>query len=476
MSSGRDIVLAVFVFPALWLALAGCSLHRPMTAEPPVGLPGRYAESMHAGMPLERWWLKFGDERLNALMEEAFAKNLDIAAAVARVKQMAALRRSAGASRLPYLRADAQASREKTPGFLGDSEGNGYRLSVTAGFEIDLWDRLGALSRAADLEAEATREDVMALYLGLSADVADFYYVVAEQRLQLSILDRTVSLLEEMLEMVEHRYREGIASALDVYGARQELTAAMARREGIAAGLASAEHTLAFLLGRYPGDIPVGEMVILPDTVDAFPEGIPSGLLARRPDVMSALLRVKASDERIAAAIADKFPAVNLLGSYGRSRTAFSTGDIVGIFWQVVTGITQTLFDGGRKEAGVDRARAVFEERLALYHKKVLAAFREVEDALARNRTTERRIAHLQKQVEAAEAALNITRGMYREGLAGYLQVLSAEVRLLDARGRLTAARRQLISDRISLARALGGKWMAQEMDKRLLNDRGEEK
>jgi outer membrane protein TolC len=177
----------------------------------------------------------------------------------------------------------------------------------------------------------------------------------------------------------------------------------------------------------------------------------------------------------IANAIADRFPAFNLLGSYGKSSTAFVTGDIVGVFWNLMVSLAQPILDGGKRSAEVDRARAVFEENLALYHRAVLTAFQEVEDALARNRASEEHIALLNAQIAYSSDALRLSTDNYMEGLSDYLPVLAAQQGLYQSEAALLSARRQLISDRIQLARALGGEWTNEFIRDRYAAQREEE-
>jgi outer membrane protein TolC len=222
------------------------------------------------------------------------------------------------------------------------------------------------------------------------------------------------------------------------------------------------------LLGRYPGRGVVNGQQGLPEEIPDFPAGIPSQLLARRPDVEADLQRLKASDDRIAAAIADRFPALSLTGSYGGQSAEL--GDLLGsgnILWNVLLNIAQPLFDGGRRAAEVDRTRAVFRENLAGYHQSVLTAFREVEDALAAGRTGANRIARLRDAEQASAAALRLALDRYLQGLSEYLPVLTAQGLYFDSQSQLLAARRQLIADRITLARSLGGMWMEEELNKR---------
>lgn len=468
----------IFTICCIFVLTSGCSAHKPQSVELPVTVPESFTEaegSLSTDEIFGRWWNIFGDEKLNALMDQAFRKNLDIQEAYARLEQSAAILRSTSSLRQPFLDADGELKREKSPSFLGDYTGNSYRLSLSAGYELDLWGKTNSLITAAELDTDAAREDLKAVYMSISAQLAELYYLAVEQRAQLKLTDGTIDSFEDALRRVERRYRQGLAPALDVYQARQNLARARANRPVFETNLAVAEHALAVLLGRYPDRSTAGKLSDIPEIPSEFSAGLPSEILKRRPDVHASFLRLKASDERIASAIADRFPSFNLLGSYGKSSTAFVTDDVVGVFWNMILNIAQPLFDGQKRNAEVDRTQAVFRENLSAYHRAVLGAFQEVEDALAKNRTSEERILLLNDQIIASSNALRLSTYRYMEGLSDYLPVLAAQQSLYESESALLSGKRQLISDRVQLARALGGEWMDAYIEERLTAEKVEE-
>lgn len=450
---------------AIVMILAGCSVHPPAGVRPPVHPPASYLEAAAIGQRLapEPWWLAFDDPVLNDLMQQAFAGNPGLAQVIARHRQAVAASRSVAAAQWPSLSLAGQGGRQRQTTLVGPVTGDGYGLSVAAAFEIDVWHKLASLSGAARLDRDATAADVEALYLSLSAGLADLYYTAVEQRAQHALLEKTIASYDDIVGRVERRYRAGVVPALDVYQARQNLAAARAQLPQVASRLAAAEHGVAVLLGRYPDREAAGELARLPFPEQSFPTGLPSQLLNNRPDVKAAFLRVKAADGRVAAAVADRFPAFNLAGQYGGAadspRRIF---DSPNIFWNLLVNLTVPLLDGGRRRAEVDRQRAVFDELLAAYHARVLGAFREVEDALAAERATREQLRRISERREATAGALRLATDRYLLGVSEYLQVLTAQVLHLETESSLLTARRQLIADRISLARALGGHWMAQ--------------
>ncbi len=463
--------LMVFLIPVL-LAIfsSGCGVHHPQSVLPTSPVPATFGNRMEPPVeapPVGRWWETFHDDVLDRLMKEAFAGNQDLARSFARLDQLEAVSRQAKSVEYPFLTGAGEVGKSRQPGIFGGDTGDRYTLSLSAGYEIDLWDKNRSGAMAAKLEEGASLEDVRSMYITLSAELADLYYLAVEQRAQIRLTDGTIASFENTLDLVKRRYLQGLVSALDVYQARQNLSFAQASRPVFEANLAGAEHAIAVLLGRYPGTDLAGQVASLPETPGTFPAGIPAQVLARRPDVQAEFLRVKASDARVAQAVADRFPSFNLLANYGRSRTSYPAGDVTGIFWDVLAAAAMPVIDGGRRKAEVDRSEAEFRETLSRYRQKVLVAFGEVENALARNRTTEERIRRLEERVEATAGALRLSLDRYLLGLSDYLPVLTAQGSDFTARSQLLAARRQLISDRISLARALGGDWMEEDMANR---------
>mgnify|MGYP001233842420 CR=1 FL=1 len=289
-----------------------------------------------------------------------------------------------------------------------------------------------------------------------------------EQRAQLALTDQSIASFAETLLRVENRYNLGLVPAVDMYQARQSLAGAQAARYLFEASLGEVEHAIAVLIGRYPERSPGGSLEQLPGAPDLFDAGIPAELISQRPDLQAALQRVEAADYRVAAAIADRFPSISLSGGYGSLRQDVTAGLIKGEFWSLLGNLAMPLVDGGRRRAEVDRKEAALREAVANYQQKVLTAFQEVEDALVNNYATEQRVERLAETAQATGATLRLSTDRYLAGLVDYLPVLTAQRTDFDVSSRLLAARRQLLAERISLARALGGDWMRDQMNSRL--------
>jgi NodT family efflux transporter outer membrane factor (OMF) lipoprotein len=273
---------------------------------------------------------------------------------------------------------------------------------------------------------------------------------------------------------MESRYEVGLVPALDVYQARQNILAAKAREPVFKASLIKASHALATILGQFPSQNLSGEMAELPEIVPEIPLGLPSELVSRRPDIEAALLRIRAMDQEVAAAVAARFPSFNLNASIGNASLDY-VGKISGTFWSLLLDAAVPLFDYGRRRAEVERRQAILEEELVKYYQIVLNAFQEVEDALIAGRSREEQIKLLEERQEATSATLLLAEDQYFAGLTDYLSVLTAQRNHFLLQAQLLNVRRQLISDRISLMKALGGDWMVADINNRL-QENGEKK
>ena len=442
-------------------ALIGCSVHEPISIDPGP-LPEAYLEEKNKKVVNwigGRWWEQFGDQELNNLMHEALANNLDLEQAYARLDQLEAIYLAFDSQRKPFLNLGGTTSRDEQFSALGSTLGNTSRLSANAGYEVDLWQRLRNQSTAAWLDTLSSRENIKTLYIGLTARLADLYFIAVEQRAQLQLLDAIIASNNDTVERIELRYQLGQSRALEVYQARQELAAARQRRPIFEGGLARTEHAMAVLLGRLPEDNIAGRLASLPDVGEIFSAGLPADLLQRRPDIEAAFIKVKAQDARLAAAIAANFPTLSLTGIYGVAWLDIGAMTS-GTFWSLLASAGQPVFDGGRRKAEAERNRAALREAVANYRQTVLNAFQEVEDGLSDNRTTEVRFNLLKQQESVSIANVRVARDGYYHGINDYLPVLIAERQYFDVQIQVISAHRQLVSDRISLVKALGGDWM----------------
>lgn len=422
----------------------------------------------------DQWWTDFNNAQLNQLQDQLFSDNLDLAQALHRLEQLQATEKQAGASRWPNLNLDGSVARDRTPTANGDSDSTRTKLSLAAAYELDLWNKLKDRQTAASLRVSANKHDIQALLLSLSAQLSEQFYLAVEQRQQLNLIDRQINRNEALLETISDRYRAGLATTSDLYQARENLVSLRSRRPQFMTGLHLAQNKIALLLGRRPGTIEVAtDRLPLLNPVTGI--GLPADMLSRRPDVASAFVSLKAADHDLAAALAEQLPTVNLTATLGRSVTRLSTGDIDGTFWSLALGLTQPLVDGGRRAAESDRQSAIRNETFVAYRKVVLQALEEVESALVAENNSAVRYELLARQLQINSNNLQLTEDNYRSGLTDSDQLLNKEISHINLLSQQLSQQRQRLSQRISLARALGGSWMAAKLDQQLETDNPEQ-
>lgn len=478
-------VLATITLAAF---LAACSL-TPVAQRPDLDVPARYVEAdafapltsaedpgrWQPAAPADRqapspWWTVFGDPVLVRLQDEALAANPDVSIAMARLVQARALTDRIAAER--HLRIDAGfgPTRQRTTGAaagLGDGAPGTtqtlWRTQATIAYEVDLFGRVASSVAAA--RADAGRQQALAhqMLLVVQADVASTWFGLRQLEGEQRLLTRTVTLREDTVALLERRLDDGAVAPFVVDQARTELAIARADRVAVERQQALAAHALATLLGKTPAAFALTPEPLAPVAV-RLPTGLPSTLLERRPDIAAAERAMTAENERIGVARAASFPALSLTGALGYesadlghllqwSQRMFLMGPLVG------TALSLPLFDGGRREADVLRARATYDESVATYRKTVVQAFREVEDALVSMRTLDARIAHQRDAEDASSRVATSAQARFDEGDVDYLLVVDAERTLLRSRQSRLQSEGERARVTVDLVRALGGGW-----------------
>lgn len=433
--------------------LVGCSADpAPVTVDGTV--PDAFSRS--GDVPrAERWWQTFDDASLNRLIDTALADRPQLRATWARLVQAQAAAGRTRADRLPSLEGTGEATAEDGSGQsqMQDS----YSLGLSASYELDLWGRVDATADAARLDAQATRQELRAAALSLSGEVADAWYRLVAQRARLDLLRRQLETNQTVARVVEVRVRQGQAALADLLRQRELIESTREQISTAEGEMRLLRSELAILLGQSPGAVEIPDGRDLPP-VPALPRtGVPADLLTRRPDVQQAVLQVQAADKRVAAAIADRYPRIDLTASL--RTTAEAPADLFTSWVSSLAGqLAVPLFDAGQRAAEVDRSEAVVAERLAQFEATALTAIREVEDALARARQQRRRVESLSRQIELARQAVERLRGRYINGDTDFLDVLDALTRAQELERERIEARRQRLAARIELARALAGR------------------
>lgn len=437
------------------LPLAGCTT---LSGDPAVLVEPAGQFSRSGQVPLvPRWWEALPDEQLQILEQTALADNPDLLATRARLDQAAALARKTGAQLLPQV--DAGLSIKESDGTRS------YVGSLAASYELDLWGGLQAETESARQAWLASREALDAAAVSLTAEVADTWYQLIEQSGQIELLSEQQATNRQMLELVELRFDRGKVQATDVLQQRQLIESFEVQLADARAQQAVLRHQLKALLGKSPTapdvTLPSGELIALPPLPAT---GLPAKLVQQRPDVREALHTLRGTEADIAKAVADLFPSINL------SATLSSTaGGLSNLFNDWVTLLAAELlgpvFDGGQRRAEVDRTKAAARAALHDYSSVVINALTEVENALAREKQQSLMLQSLDRQLEFTGEVVERARYNYTKGSVDYLTVLDALRTHQGLQRDQLTARRQLLSYRIALHRALSGGWLADTLE-----------
>ena len=451
---------------ALAAAVAGCTT--TPTAPPAVELPPATMTDVH----LERWWTNFNEPRLTALIDEALANNLDLQVAMARIDLARSQVTLTRGSQYPIVDVGVNAGRARVsrvgPTSIPEGfpvTGNDYRLGLNASYELDLWGKYRAATSAAQndvLASEYARETVRTV---IAAEVARAYFGLLAADAQLRLLRDTLTLRNETVKLQTDRAEAGVIGDYDLSQAKAERAAVTADIAVTERAIALNESALAVLTGRSPRDVftPVVARNTSPGLlldVPTVPAGLPSDMLERRPDIRQVEKALAAASLRIDRARADYFPSVSLTGSLGTESTAL--GNLFSgssFFWALGAGLLQPLFNLNTIDANVQAANARREEIVANYRQTVQAAFKDVHDALAADRTTREALAAQTERSENLQQAYSLSDIRYKAGYSPYLEVLDAQRQLLQAQTLQILAARDVRLALVDLAKALGGGW-----------------
>jgi multidrug efflux system outer membrane protein len=458
----RKLSLAII----LAAGVAACST--TPTAPPVLDLPTASANDP----AFERWWLAFGDPTLTALIDEALANNLNLAAAVARVDAARAQYKIVAFDQSPELDvvANAGRTRQTALGSFPLPPGsplttNDFLVGLRASYEVDLWGKYRTATQAAknDLFAsEYARETVRTV---VAAEVARAYFRLLASDAELSLLRDTLESRTETVALQKDRYQAGVIGDFDLNTAEAERAAVAADVALAIRVVAENESALAVLIGRSPREVYEPKFtrdaqIVWLMQVPTLPAGLPSDLLARRPDIRDAEQQLVAANQRIDVARADYFPQLSLTGSYGsESNVLKSLFSGPAMIWGIGAGLLQPLLGLQLIDANVELKTAQRDGSVVAYRQTVQAAFRDAHDALIANQTTREALAALMQRTDKLQKSLELADLRYLSGYSPYLEVLDVQRQLLQAQTLQILAARNVRLAVVDVAKALGGGW-----------------
>ncbi len=447
------------------LSLASCARSpKKQTDQLPITLPSLYQKGrLNTETSQQNWLSDFNDPQLIRLIEDVQASNYDLQAAAARLETAAANQKITRAAFFPTVNGTLSGSRQKNnfqnlAGSIGTRIFNNYNLNARVAWEADLWGKIKNRTKAAIADVEAEQANFHAFQFSLAANALRTWFDAVEAELQLQLAQKTLSVFEQNLTVVEASFERGLPDrALDVRltranveNARSTLALRKRVRDGVGRSLES-------LLGRYPNN----ELTIstnLPVLIHSVPPGLPSELLHRRPDLIRAERQLAAALERVKIAKKDLLPTISL-----SSTTGTSTGELRDLLdpdvliWNIAGNVGQPIFQGGRLLASIDVAKANSEAALATYAQTALNAFQEVESLLAAEQFLLEELEATQEAATESVAAETLAWQQYQRGLVDIITVLESQRRAFTAQSSLLTAMNNRLANRINLYLALGG-------------------
>ena len=464
------------------LQFAGCTVG-PKYHPPVVQAPAAYKElgDWKPAQPNDQnlggsWWEIFQDPQLDALEQQISVANENLKAAEAQFRQARAALRYNRADYYPTVAAGPSATRERIssrrPPATSIFDGityNDYVLPFSVSYQVDVWGRVRKNVESYREQAQASAADLATVNLSMHADLAVDYFEARSLDAEEELLNSTVKEYEQALELNENRFQGGIASEVEVEQAKTQLQTTRAQAIDVGVLRAQYEHAVAILIGKPPAEfsLPPLPLTAPPPHV---PISVPSELLERRPDIASAERLVASANAQIGVAKSAYYPAISLGASGGFESSAITTllNGPSGL-WSIGLSAAETIFDGGRRHALTDQARAAYDYQVAAYRENVLTGFQQVEDNLAAVRILENEAKVQDEAVAAAQRSLDLSVTRYKGGVTSYLEVITAQSAALTDEVTAVNILGRRMANTVLLIQALGGGW-----DRSSLPDRPE--
>ena len=424
------------------------------------------AATQQGNWPTGQWWSAYGDPQLDALIAEGLQGAPDVAVAAARFRQAQGFAEQAGAAALPTVDARGGANLAKQSynvGIPAEFVPHGWQdtgqAALSLSFDLDLWGRNRAALAAATSERDAARIEMDQARLMLTTAIASAYADLSRLYLERDVQQNALEVRMATQKLVANRVQSGLDTRGELKQADAGIPAARVDLGATDEAIAITRHQIAALIGAGPDR---GNSITRPATASLTARGLPAdvttNLVGRRPDVAAARARAEAAASRIKVARADFFPAISLSGLIGLQALGLENLTKSGSsYGNVGPAVSLPIFHGGALRGQYRGARGTYDEAVANYDKTVLSAYREVADTVSSQQMLSIRLSDAKLALDDSEEAYGIATKRYNGGLSTYLDVLTAEERVLQSRRILADLNaRALILD-IQLVRALGG-------------------
>lgn len=410
----------------------------------------------------EKWWEVFQDKELQNLIRTALKNNYDVRIAAARVLQAGAQLGITRADQLPSLSVGGSIAGQQSPrnGPIPSFQTTVGQVNAAGVWNLDFWGRYRRATEAARANLLATEWAQREVISTLVASVATDYFVLRQLDLELEISKRTLNSRRDSLQLVQTLEQHGVNSLLDVRQSEQLVFTAAAEVPDLERQITQQENAITILLGNNPGDIPRGLKLTEEPHAPDVPVGLPSTLLARRPDILEAEQNLIAANAQIGVARAAYFPQISLTGEGGYQSSALTslfTGP-AGL-WTLAASVSQPILEGGRLKSNVRFTEAQKEQFLLTYKQTIQGAFRDVSNALTAYRKNREFRIEQEHLVNAARDAARLSEVRFKAGTTDYLEVLTNNTNSFSAELGLAQAEGNELTALVQLYQSLGGGW-----------------
>lgn len=471
------------------IALSACSVG-PDVKRPRTWLPSSFVANVGtttatsrtdaiAGVDLTAWWRAFRDAELNSLVARAVAANPDIAIALTRLQEARAQELIIVGSALPSGELSSGAgvgtgsdnTRGRVPQTLHSAGSSSGFSNVDiaggfdAGWELDVFGRFRREIQAADFDVKAAAKIRDAVLVSVVANVARAYIDLRGFQAQVEVARRNIETARRSLQLVQTRFNQGLTNELDVTLAKRQLSTFEAGLSPLTAQAKAAQYVIAVLIGEYPEAV-ARELAVarpIPAFPGRIPVGLPVSLLRRRPDIRQVEFELAAATARIGVAIADLYPRVGVTtavgGQGGQTSSSTSSGKPITFIGGIGPSVYWPILDFGTLDAKIELADLISREVLLRYKLGILRAVQEVDEAIARYRANQSRLANLARAKVAAAQAVQLASERYDRGLTDFLNVLDAQRQEFEIQAQYVDAQQVAGNQIVSLFKALGGGW-----------------
>jgi NodT family efflux transporter outer membrane factor (OMF) lipoprotein len=432
-------------------------------------VPGGAAQRLIAGADVPgEWWALFRSEPLNQMIGEALKASPTLEGAKAALRQAEELVAAQRGFFYPTVQASFAPSRERNAvGTLAPTLSSGqstfslYTSQLGVGYTPDVFGGNRRQVESMQASAEAQRFELRAAYVTLTANLVSAAIQEASLRAQIAATEAIIGIQREQQQLLQRQFKAGAIPRTDLVAQEALLAQTLATLPPLQKQLSQQRNLLTALLGRLPSEEPAARFELAGfELPQELPLGVPSKLVAQRPDVRAAEAQLHAASAQIGVATANMLPSTTITAALGGVSTNFAQMFAPGnVFWSLGANIAQTLFAGGTLKHRKKAAEAAYDQAAAQYKAAVIIAFQNVADTL---RAIEFDAEALRAQVEAERAArqnLELATKAVALGATGRLPLLAAQQTYQQALLAGAQTRANRFVDTVALFQALGGGW-----------------